>query len=60
MAGTSPAMTVGAADVTHFIYRGRPKAGAELANDDVPDSFILLQTKRKFRLRNENVSPVCL
>src|SRR5277367_1256079 len=31
MAGTSPAMTVGAADVTRFIQGDRPEAGAELA-----------------------------
>ena len=31
MAETSPAMTVGAADVTRFIQGDRPKAGAELA-----------------------------
>src|SRR5277367_263853 len=31
--GLCPAMTVGAADVSSFIHRGRPKAGAELSFD---------------------------
>src|SRR5271163_235856 len=31
MAGTSPAMTVGVADVTRSIHQGPPEAGAQLA-----------------------------
>jgi hypothetical protein len=44
MAGTRPAMTVRAADVTRFIHQDPPKAGAAeggcgTRNDDVIDTF---------------------